>query len=373
MTGVLPADSDDLDAFGASAHRALQDLAVPGEMRARLRVPDELLSKTWRTVVELGWSGICIPEEHGGLGLGVDYLVALGVAIGGSLAVGPFSANLAIAPALLQLGVDGECVAELLPAIASGEIVLTSRCTVGDSGTPTVDHPSVANRALLVRFDALADIVRGEMSIVDITLPGVLRDEVQTFDPTRGARPVAIDTAAAVGASCTHGFEISAVRLDRALLPLRLFIAAQALGVAQRALQIAIEHVSARRQFDRPLGSFQAIKHQLADVHLANEKARVLTQSAAREAVAGLAGADLDCHLAWIAATRAAVAASQACLQAHGAVGFAWEHPCHLFLKRAHSLAAGFAGVVDSREHVRQYVNQTLAFEAPRPASFIGS
>jgi acyl-CoA dehydrogenase len=190
--------------------------------------------------------------------------------------------------------------------------------------------------------------------MVDLTVPGVLQDEVKTFDPTRGAHRIAIDA----DATRKSTFELSDARLDRVLLPLRLFIAAQALGVAQRALQIAIEHVSTRRQFGRPLGAFQAIKHQLADVHLMNEKARVLTQFAAQEAVAGVAAANVDCHLAWVCATRAAIGASQTCLQAHGAIGFAWEHPCHLFLKRAHSLAASFVGVVPSRERIQQYVNQ---------------
>jgi hypothetical protein len=326
-------------------------------MRAQLRLPDVLIRSTWKTVVELGWSGICIPVELGGLGLGVDYLVALGIAVGESLAAGPFWTNMALSPALQQFGVEDELIGEWLPAIASGELVMTSRCRVGDSdGVCALEHTSIANRALLIRFDTAAGVVRGEGSVVDLTVPGVLREEVRSFDPTAGAHRIGVSELPAVAVR-TFAFETTHARFDRAAVPLRLFIAAQALGVAQRALQTAIEHVRTRRQFGRLVGSFQAVKHQLADVYVANEKARVLTRFAAGEAVAGVPEAAVDSHLAWIAATRAAIEASQTCLQAHGALGFAWEHPCHLFLKRAHSLAASFAGVLGSRRCVEQYVN----------------
>lgn len=374
-------DTEDIVMFGSAAERALEDLSPLAEMRDRSQVCDLLARKTWATAIELGWSGLCIPVEFGGYALGVGHLCALGMAVGRALAVGPFAANMALAPILPALGIADALTGALLPAIVSGEIVLTSSCSLGApapraapsserSASPVdsvvLEHANVANRAVLIRLHPTGPTIRGEGSLVDLSVPGVLLGEAHCFDPTcRGRRISHGRSSVAANAASSFSFELPRAQLDQVLSPLRLFMAAQAVGIAQRALELAIAHVSTRRQFGRPLGAFQAVKHQLANVHIMNEKARVLTRSAADAAAAGCPEAYVDGHLAWIAATRAAIEASQRSLQLHGALGFAWEHPCHLFLKRAHTLAAGFVGVVDSRELVAEYVKTPANLRRP--------
>jgi alkylation response protein AidB-like acyl-CoA dehydrogenase len=174
----------------------------------------------------------------------------------------------------------------------------------GDAGAPGLTRPPV------VSLDATRPLV-------DLSLDGVLARPVVTGEA--GAR--------AVAAALTAGAAM---------------LASEQLGVAQRCLDMTVAYLKERRQFARPVGSFQALKHRLADVWVAVTQAR----AAARYAAACLAEGDADSPvavaLAKAACGYAAVLAAQECVQLHGGIGFTWEHPAHLFLKRAKSGSLAF-------------------------------
>jgi alkylation response protein AidB-like acyl-CoA dehydrogenase len=184
-----------------------------------------------------------------------------------------------------------------------------------------------------------ADGVPFGLYAVDAGAAGVTRATVVSLDATRplcdltfngaAARPVATGEAAAHAVS-------AALAAGAAIL------ASEQLGVAERCLDMTVAYVKERRQFARPVGSFQALKHRLADVWVAVTQAR----AAARYAAACLASGDPDTPvataLAKAACGDAAVLAAQECVQLHGGIGFTWEHPAHLLLKRAKSGSMAF-------------------------------
>jgi alkylation response protein AidB-like acyl-CoA dehydrogenase len=174
---------------------------------------------------------------------------------------------------------------------------------------------------------------------VDVAAPGVTLSPVVSLDATRPLADLVFDRAPGrvvalnedAGASVLAALTVGAAML-----------AAEQLGVAQRCLDMTLAYVKERRQFARPVGSFQALKHRLADVWIAVTQAR----AAARYAAACLAEGDRDIPvavaLAKAACGEAAVHAAQECVQLHGGIGFTWEHPAHLLLKRAKAGSIGF-------------------------------
>jgi acyl-CoA dehydrogenase len=368
------ADVENLAAFADSARRALSDVSPLQAMRDHVCAPESLARQTWQTAVELGWTGLCVPESCGGLDTGIEFLCGLGVEIGRTLAAGPFAANLALAPALVSHLKDSAFKTTLLSSIVSGEAVLTDSCFIArnelsarlhvsagqarvSSDDHIVDHAEVANHLLWLQVRPQDHVASLSCALIALNSSGVSREEIALFDPTsRGCKLSLRDVA--VDAGRHMSFTMGLRELDWLFLPVRLFTAAQAVGVAQRVIEIAVEHACNRRQFGQPLGAFQAVKHQLANLHVESEKARLLMQYAARDFATGKPTL-LDAHTAWLAATRAAINASQVCLQVHGAVGFSWEYPIHLFLKRARSLATKFVGVLESRRFIADTITQS--------------
>ena len=175
--------------------------------------------------------------------------------------------------------------------------------------------------------------------LVDATAPGVHRIPVVSLDMTRQLCDISFDDAAArqvvVG-------EAARAAVDAGLAAGAAMLAAEQLGRAQRCLDQTVAYVKERRQFARQIGSFQALKHRLADVWVAVSQAR----AASRYAAACLASGDPDAKVAVAIAkaycSEAAVHAAQECVQLHGGIGFTWEHPAHLYLKRAKADSVGF-------------------------------
>jgi alkylation response protein AidB-like acyl-CoA dehydrogenase len=175
--------------------------------------------------------------------------------------------------------------------------------------------------------------------LVEATAPGVHRVPVTSLDMTRQLCDVSLDGAparqVAVGAA-------AAVALEAGLAAGAVVLAAEQLGLAQRCLDMTVAYGKERHQFARQVGSFQAVKHRLADLWATITQAR----AASRYAAACLASGDPDTAvavaLAKAACCDAAVTAAQECVQLHGGIGFTWEHPAHLYLKRAKAAAVTF-------------------------------
>jgi alkylation response protein AidB-like acyl-CoA dehydrogenase len=293
-------------------------------------------SGVWRRMAgELGLQGMAIPERYGGAGAG---LVELGVVLtemGRVLLCGPFFATVALAAtALLESGDEAAC-ARWLPEIATGDLLATVALPAG--GTPgatprgtlegTVSHVVDGHVADLILVPA-----GGTLWAVAGDADGLTRTLLPAVDATRKHAELRFTATPAtrVGRPGDATTTISRV-LDRAAVAL----AAEQVGVAERAMEMAVDYALLRVQFGRVIGSFQAIKHKLADVLIEVEAAR----SAAWYGLwaAGEHPADLPAvaSIAQATCSEAAYLAARENVQVHGGIGCTWEHPAHLYLKRA--------------------------------------
>jgi alkylation response protein AidB-like acyl-CoA dehydrogenase len=277
----------------------------------------------WRELVELGWPGIAIAEEHGGQGLGAVELAILSEELGYAMAASPFLATVAAAEAIGAAGSD-EQKARWLPALASGEA--TGAIGAASGLVPDADAAAVI---VLVGDDGAARVLA--RADADVT-------PVDSIDPTR--------RAARVSAPPGHGQPLggdSAFGIDRATVA----VAAELVGVSQRALEMTLAYVKERRQFDTPVGAYQAVSHKCAQMLKDTEGARSATYYAAWAADAGLGGSESlaeAASLAKAAASDGGRDVTAAAIQAHGGIGFTWEADVHWLYKRAQVDAALLGG-----------------------------
>jgi alkylation response protein AidB-like acyl-CoA dehydrogenase len=315
----------------------------------RTRSYDEVL---WKSVADLGWLGTSIPERYGGLGLGYVELCALAEELGRVLAPIPFSSTLYFfAEALMLAGSERQC-AEVLPRIARGELIgclATSEgpglpkgfgCSVESGrlvGTkiPVTDG-DVAQIALVLAKEAGAP----GLFVVELADPAVTRSVLQSIDGTRGLARLSFAGARVerLGAA-GEGLRLLDQLLCRAAVPL----AFEQVGGADRCLELACEHARQRYAFGRPVGSYQSIKHRLADMYVRNQLARSNAYYAAWALAAGAAELPLAAATARLAADEAFGFAAQENIHIHGGMGFTWEADAHLYFRRARhlSLVAG--------------------------------
>jgi alkylation response protein AidB-like acyl-CoA dehydrogenase len=328
---------------------------------ARIETSEPNDTALWHSLAaELGCAGLLIPESHGGAGAGYREAAVVAEETGRAVAPVPYLGSAVVATAAL-LGAEDE----LLPGLAGGQVtaalavefarmppgagraVLASGVRVGPAqpGDPPGQARltgSVAGVADALLADVLlvpADGVPFGLYAVDAGAPGAGRTAVVSLDATRPLCDLAFD---GVPARLVASGETAAQAVASALAAGAAMLASEQLGVAQRCLDMTITYLKERRQFARPVGSFQALKHRVADVWIQVTQAR----AAARYAAACLADGDPDTPvaiaLAKAACGDAAVHAAQECVQMHGGIGFTWEHPAHLLLKRAKSGAMAF-------------------------------
>jgi alkylation response protein AidB-like acyl-CoA dehydrogenase len=296
----------------------------------------------WHAVaVDLGLAGLLVPETRGGAGgTGREAAVVL-EELGRSVAPVPFLTSAVLATTALT-----ECGEErLLPRLAAGE--LTAALAVPLSATADTARPAVRRErdGLTGRVTSVADAQRAdvllvpvdtpggpELHAVETTAPGVTVSPVVSLDMTR---PIADVDLAAAGSTQVAGPERAGTALRSAMTAGAALLASEQLGVAESCLESTLGYTKERTQFGRAVGSFQALKHRLADLWLEIGSAR----AAARHAAAALADSSDDlpvaASLAQAYCSEVAVHAAEECVQLHGGIGMTWEHPAHLYLKRA--------------------------------------
>ncbi len=316
---------DDLEELCASVRAVLEG----GDLERR--VADDWRA-TWATAVELGWPTVGIPAELGGLGLGQVGLSLLLEAAGRSL--GPVivsTAGLAGA-ALTQAGPD-PATADALARIGAGAVATLA------TGAPA----TVEGDRLRGAFPVVTDATRADMFVVPATRDG--RDVLAVVEATDPGASVTAregpDHSVPIAAVVFDGaapFAVVPVAAAAVLAACRTSVAADLVGGAQRALELAVAYACARRQFGRVIGEFQAVKHPLAEVYVQIERARSLTYRAAvtiddpeadPRVVAEAAA------MAKAAAAEAALGAAKVGIQTFGAVGTTWENELHRHLGRA--------------------------------------
>ena len=353
--------SDTERALADSLSSLLADRGSLDKVLARTESAETYDDGLWQTVAgDLGLAGLLIPERDGGAGASYREVCSAAEALGSSVAPVPFLGSAVVATAALLSVASG--VPDLLRRMADGSV--TATLAVPFAGAPGGPFPAsvrvagpkpgdaqtgIARLRGTVRgvADALpatvllvpADGVPQALYLVDMSDPGVAKAPVISLDMTRQLCDLSFDDAP--GRLIASGAAASQA-VDAALTAGAGVLAAEQVGLAQRCLDMTLAYVKERRQFARPVGSFQALKHRLADVWVAVSQAR----AASRYAAACLASGDPDAKVAVAIAkaycSEAAVHAAQECVQLHGGIGFTWEHPAHLYLKRAKADSVGF-------------------------------
>jgi acyl-CoA dehydrogenase len=308
----------------------------------------------WRLIGELGWSAACLPEEYGGSGLSGEVLCMLAYELGRANAAVPFASSVYFASLALMLHGSAHQRARWLPALGSGECIGTFACALGFASTDPFAMPGgakvVAGRLTGERWPVadggyasiaivLANDEHGSSGLYAVALdqPGVQRERLQTIDPTRDYARLRFDQAQAerLGDAPFTRDDLRSL-WNRASVPL----AFEALGGAQACLDMSVDYAKLRYAFGRPIGSFQAIKHKLANLYIAVELARSNAYYAAWALASDASRLALAVASAQLAATDAFYQCAKETIQVHGGFGVTWEANCHLYLRRARALSA---------------------------------
>ena len=304
--------TDDQQAIKRTAHDLLAQRFKPDVVRELAEV-GRYEDSHWTELAELGWPGIFVAEEHGSQGLATVELAILMEELGYSLAPVPFLSNAAAGLVLQHAGTDDQR-SRWLPGIASGE----ARGTVGiarDGEAALV--PDADSADVIVLLEDGAGAVH-EASACEL-------EPVEAIDTTRRYSRVC-----ATGAGDALGSDPAAAR-DR----ISIAVAAELVGVSQRVMEMAVEYARDRKQFDRPIGAYQAVSHRCADMLRDVESARSTMLWAAWAAEAEPETLPLAASIAKALASDAGWNVTSSALQVHGGIGFTWEHDLHFFFKRA--------------------------------------
>lgn len=343
--------SEDQDRLRRTVRRALDDAAVR-EGRRDLLTGDGFDHELWQLLAgDLGLAALTIPERHGGAGLGWVELVAVCEELGRSLAAVPYLSTVAMAGTALLVCGDETQRARWLPDIAEGRC-RAALAWVGDvAATPSGDGWRLDGSARHVVDGHVADLLvvaAGDaLYAIPSGTPGLRCRRVPTVDLTRPRADVGFDGVVAPASARLAGADLRAV-LERAAVAL----AGEQVGGADACLAMSVDYAGVRRQFGRPIGSFQAVQHMCADMFVRVESARSAAYYAAwvadhRPDELGAASLTAAAYCG-----DAFVACAGDTIQVHGGVGFTWEHDAHLYFKRARASRELLDGPRERHERV---------------------
>jgi alkylation response protein AidB-like acyl-CoA dehydrogenase len=321
----------------------------------------------WRATAEMGWQGAVIPEEFGGAGLGYLELALIAEEIGRALAPIPFGSSVYLATEAVLLAGSDEQRKSWLRDFASGESIGTL-ALVERLGRPTADSIQTRLRGGRLEGTKLAVpdgmaanravvVAQGDggisLALVDLGGPGVRREPVNTIDATRANALVRFDGAPAEPLGrAGQGWAL----LERLLLRAAVLQAFEQLGGAQRALEITRDYMLGRYAFGRPIASFQALKHRMADVYTAIELARSNAYFGAWALANDAPELGEAACSARVSALDAFELATREMIQMHGGVGYTWEYDCHLFYRRAKWLSASLGGPGEWKDRLVSHI-----------------
>jgi alkylation response protein AidB-like acyl-CoA dehydrogenase len=288
----------------------------------------------WSKLAELGVVGLLVPEAQGGMGMNEIDLVLLLEEMGRVALAEPVIPTTVVGTPLIRSG-SRDLSDRWLPAIASGEALLA----VGHAVNAFVSDAHVADLLLLQRGDEIHAVGPEDVELV----------RQPSNDPSRRIFAVEwMPSRETLVAEGTEGRAQIAVALDRGALA----CAAQQLGVTQQLIDMTVRYACERKQFGVQIGSFQSIKHMLADLQVRLEYARPLVYRAAYSVARDTPCRGVDVSMAKVAASEAAVAAAGVALQVHGAIGYTWEQDLHIWMRRAWSLELAWGDGALHRERV---------------------
>ena len=364
--------SEEQQMIRASA-RALLAGYDSSRLRSAMRAPGGYDTQLWQQISgELGWCALAIPEDCGGAGLGWVELCLLQEEQGRRLLASPFFATAALGAAIIRAAPQGAQRTALLQLIAAGRLRIAC-ALAGEDGRPPpqgtsvtlaardatltlngtsdfVIHAEGAERFLVLARDAATAAL--SVVIIPVQTSGITVTPHVMLDLTRPMARVSFDAVAVLSEQLLGPAGGAAGFVAQGLDLARIALAAEAVGGAEQILEMTTEYVKQRVQFGRPIGSFQALKHRLADMMVQVEAAKSAAWYAA--SVADEDGAQLG--------EAAAIAKSYCCdafydcaasaIQLHGGVGYTWEHDAHLYFKRARASASLLGSPAWQRERL---------------------
>ena len=347
--------SDDQKQLRDEARRYLAEHSSPKAVRAVLDGKATYDKELWKGLAGMGFLGVAIPEEFGGAGAGHLELCVIAEEIGRALAPVPFSSSIYLAAETIMLAGSEDQKRKYLPGLASGTTIgCLALFEGGGNPSPGKVKASVSGSKLTgtkkpVTDGGIADIAivaarigsSGRESdiglfIVDLRASGVTRNDLASVDPSRNQAEIVFDNAAAEPlGQAGEGWSTLSQVLDRAAV----LMAFEQVGGADRALEMGRDYALDRVAFGRQIGSFQAVKHILADMYVSATLARSNCYYGAWALSTNAGELPEAAATARVSATQAFQHCAKQNIQVHGGMGFTWEFDCHLYYRRANALA----------------------------------
>jgi len=349
--------SDEQKQLRDQVRRFLGEKCAPAAVRKILESPTAFDRDLYLGLAELGVLGAAIPEEYGGVGLGDLELCVIAEELGRVIAPVPVSSSIYLAAEFLLMSGSETQKSFWLPKLASGEAIGTFAFNEGqgrmtpdkiaarvEGGRITgikapVADGSVADFAIVAARDESDGV---SLYIVKLDGDGVGREVLESIDPTRDQARITFDgSPAELLGTKADGWHIASVVMDRAAI----LLAFEQLGGADRSMEMARDYALERIAFGRQIGSFQAIKHMLADMYVSATLARSNCYYGAWALVSGAAERPVAAATARVSATTAFQQCAKNNIQVHGGMGFTWAFDCHLYYRRSNALALALGGL----------------------------
>jgi len=343
------------------ARRYLADKCPTTAVRAILEGSEPFDRALWQGLGEMGFLGAAIPEEYGGLGLGYLELCVIAEELGRALAPVPVSSSIFLVAEILKAAGSEEQKQRWLPKLASGELIGTLASveatgsvrpsnvalsakggTLTGAKSPVLDG-DIADIAIVLARHAPGKDAQGlSLYLVDLNQSGIERTVLDTIDPTRSQAKITFNGAAAelVGAA-GDGWRLYEEALDRAAI----LTGFEQIGGADKALEMGRDYALQRFAFGRAIGSFQAIKHMLADMYVSATLARSNGYFGAYALSTGSADLAEAAATMRVSSTKAFQHCAKNNIQVHGGMGFTWAMDCHLYYRRSNLLAVSLGGL----------------------------
>jgi alkylation response protein AidB-like acyl-CoA dehydrogenase len=364
--------NEDHEELRRTVRRFLDDRSDEAAVRRTMDTEPGYDEDVWKQMAQqLGLQGLIVPAEYGGAGLGPVEMMVVLEEMGRALLCAPYLSTAVLAASALTEAGSEAAKKEILPGIADGSTIATlahvdegagwSIADVTMKASPDGDGWKLTGKKVHVLDGHTAGVVLVAAKTddgvslfrVDAGAPGLERTLVPTLDQTRKLATLTFSGTPArrIGASG----DLTAP-LQRALDLTLVGITSEQVGGAQRCLEMSTQYAKERLQFGRPIGSFQAIKHRCADMLVSVEFAKSAAYHAGFTAAEGGEGLAEAVHMAKSYCSEAYYRAAGDNIQIHGGMGFTWEHPAHLYFKRAKSSSVLFGGPLAHREKLASIV-----------------
>ena len=337
---------------------------APADVRRIMETGTAHDEKLWTHMAEQGFLGVVIPEDAGGMGLGMVELAALAEEMGRALVPGAFISNLLAASAIHAAG-SKKHLAEIASGKTKATLALLESTAKWDP--EAVAMPALKGEKLFVPDAAIADVIvvaardQGELALYAVDGKSVTKAPMPAVDLTRRIYKVAFNGG---GELLARG-DAARKALEQALDVATLALCSEITGGMQRTMEIAVEYAKTRKQFGNPIGQYQAVQHQCADMFLWTESSRSATYYAAYALESGAPDARTAVSVAKVYASDACRETGNRGVQVQGGMGFTWENDTHLYYRRAKASEIAFGDATYHRERIaRLVIDQARAVTA---------